>query len=516
MLVDEYKIKTALISVSDKTGIVEFAQKLSERGIIIYSTGGTEKLLKENNVPAKSVTELTNFPEILNGRVKTLHPAVHAGLLADLGVEEHRNQIEKLNINSIDLLVVNLYPFEKTLKKEGVTHEELIENIDIGGPTMIRSAAKNYKWTAVVVNPSHYQTIIDYIDKNGAIPEEFRVKLAGEVFNHTAAYDALIAKYFNKINNIEFPETLTLSYRKVQDCRYGENSHQPAAVYGDFLDLFKKLHGKELSYNNIVDISAIAELMLEFDSNKPTVAIVKHTNPCGVATADNFVDAYKLAFATDTVSPFGGIVAINGVMDKDFASEIHSLFTEVIIASEFTPEALEILTKKRDRRLIVANFDNIRNSIGHAFKSIPSGMLYQRADKLLCDGELKVVTKRKPSDEEMEALIFGWKIAKHVKSNAIVYAAKNRTLGIGAGQMSRVDSSRIAVEKAQMGNIDLKNSVVASDAFFPFADALMEAVNAGATAVIQPGGSVRDEEVIKAADENNIAMVFTGMRHFRH
>ncbi len=514
MIADEYKIKTALISVSDKTGIVEFARQLNNLGIIIYSTGGTEKLLKENNIPAKSVTELTNFPEILNGRVKTLHPMIHAGLLADLGNNAHIKQIEELNINSIDLVVVNLYPFEKTLEKVDVLHEELIENIDIGGPTMLRSAAKNYKWTAVVVNPNHYQSVINYINKNCTIPETFRVKLAGEVFNYTAAYDALIAKYFNKINNIEFPETITMSYKKVQDCRYGENAHQPAAIYGNFSKQFIKLHGKELSYNNVVDISAVTELILEFE--KPTVAIVKHSNPCGVASADNFVDAYKLAFATDTVSPFGGIVAVNGVIDKEFATEVNSLFLEVIIASNFTSEALEILTKKKDRRLIVANFENIKKSIDYTFKSIPDGMLYQKADTLLYKDELKVVTERAPSNEEMEALIFAWKVAKHVKSNAIVYAKKDRTLGIGAGQMSRVDSSRIAVEKSVIEKLDLNNSVLASDAFFPFADALMEAVKAGAKAVIQPGGSIRDKEVIDVANENNIAMVFTGMRHFRH
>jgi phosphoribosylaminoimidazolecarboxamide formyltransferase/IMP cyclohydrolase len=347
--------------------------------------------------------------------------------------------------------------------------------------------------------------------------------LAGEVFNHTAHYDAIIAGYFNKVNKIDFPETLTVSYSKAQDCRYGENPHQPAAVYGNFISQFensnsliKKLHGKELSYNNVMDISAICELILEFE--KPTVAIVKHTNPCGVASADNFIDAYKLAYATDTVSPFGGIVALNGSVDKGFAEEIHSLFTEVIIAKSFSDDALEILTKKKDRRLVVANFAQIKNSMNYNYRSIPDGMLYQKTDLELYSNEnnLKIVTEKKPTVEEMESLIFAWKVAKYVKSNAIVYAKNNRTLGIGAGQMSRVDSSRIAVEKAKISGLDLTNSVMASDAFLPFPDALLEAVNAGATAVIQPGGSVRDAEVIAEANKHEIIMCFTGMRHFKH
>ena len=523
---NNYSIKTALISVSDKTGIVEFAKKLVELGITIFSTGGTAKLLAENNVNVKNVSDLTNFPEIMDGRVKTLHPAVHAGLLADLENPEHTQALEKHQINSIDLLVVNLYPFESVLKNAkqedfATVSKNLIENIDIGGPTMLRSAAKNYRWSAVVVNPNHYGKILEYLEKSKSIPEDFRLLLAGEVFNHTAHYDAIIAGYFNKVNKIDFPETLTVSYSKAQDCRYGENPHQPAAVYGNFISQFEKLHGKELSYNNVLDINSTCELILEFENptvENPTVAIVKHTNPCGVASAANFVDAYKLAFATDTVSPFGGIVALNGNVSRDFAEEIHSLFTEVIIAKSFSDDALEILTKKKDRRLVTANFAEIRKSLNYNFRSIPDGMLYQKADlELYSDANnFKVVTERKPTDEEMKSLLFAWKVAKHVKSNAIVYAKNERTLGIGAGQMSRVDSSRIAVEKAKISELDLTNSVVASDAFFPFADALLEAVNSGATAIIQPGGSVRDEEVIAEANKHNIAMLFTGMRHFKH
>ncbi len=510
---DNYQIKTALISVSDKTGIVPFAQQLHEKNIIIYSTGGTAKLLQNNNIPAKNISELTNFLEILDGRVKTLHPTVHAGLLANLGNADHISQLNEHAINSIDLLVVNLYPFEQTLDNPDATHEELVENIDIGGPAMLRSAAKNYQWTAVVVNPSHYEEILKFIHKTGAIPEAFRLQLAGEVFNHTAHYDAVIAGYFNRKNDVEFPEMLTLSYKKAQNCRYGENPHQKAAVYGHFLSQFSKLHGKELSYNNVMDMNAICELILEFE--KPTVAIVKHTNPCGVASADNFLEAYKNAFATDTVSPFGGIIALNGLADKDFAEHIHSLFAEIIIAKDFTQEALSILTAKKDRRLVVANYGKIKASMQYSMRGLPEGLLYQRYDNMLYE-KMQVVTSRQPDENEIRDLLFAWKIAKHVKSNAIVYAKDERTLGIGAGQMSRVDSSRIAVQKSQIASLDLKGSVIASDAFFPFADALMEAIEAGATAVIQPGGSVRDSEVIETADRHNISMIFTGMRHFKH
>ena len=519
MTPDTYKIKNALISVSDKTGIVELAIELNKLGITIYSTGGTAKLLAENKIPVKNVSDITNFPEILDGRVKTLHPVIHAGLLADLSNPEHIKTMNEHNLSSIDLVIVNLYPFEQVLKKEDekgidAVSPEMIENIDIGGPTMLRSAAKNYRWTAVVTNPKHYQTILEYLNKNQTIPESFRLQLAGEVFNHTAHYDAIISGYFNKVNKINFPETLTITYNKVQDCRYGENPHQPAAIYGDFLNQFKILHGKELSYNNVLDINATCELILEFD--KPTVAIVKHTNPCGVATADNFTEAYKLALATDNVSPFGGIVALNGEVDEEFAKEIHPVFMEIIIAEKFTAAALEILTKKKDRRLLTANYNQIKKAFGTHFRSLPNGMLYQMQDTKLLENELQVVTEKKPTPEDIEKLLFAWKIVKHIKSNAIVFTDYNRTLGVGAGQMSRVDSSRIAVEKAKINGLDLTNSVMASDAFLPFPDALMEAVNVGATAVIQPGGSIRDAEVIAEANKHGLIMCFTGMRHFKH
>jgi len=513
---ENHVIKKAIISVSDKTGIVDFAKELSSLGIEIYSTGGTAKLLQNEGITVKSVSELTNFPEILDGRVKTLHPAVHAGLLAELNKEEHVKQLEEHHLSSIDLLVVNLYPFEETLEKQGSTHEEIIENIDIGGPTMLRAAAKNYLWTAVIVNPKWYVEIINLLkNNNNTLPVKVRQELAGEVFNHTAYYDSLISSYFRKVNKIELPEKLTIGMKIQQTLRYGENPHQKALLYGSFFKIFKQLHGKELSYNNILDIDAASRLILEFDET--ALAIIKHTNPSGVATGNTLSEAYHKAFATDTVSPFGGIIAMNRPVDMETAETIHSLFTEVLIAPEYSEDALQILTRKKDRRLITADYNKLRESLGFEIKSVSGGFLVQSTDMLLYDdANLKVVTKRQPTEKEYSALMFGWKIAKHVKSNSIVYSANDRTLAIGAGQMSRVDSSRIAVEKAKMMGLDLKGSAVASDAFFPFPDGVLQAVEAGATAVIQPGGSVRDNEVIAAADEHNVAMIFTGLRHFRH
>lgn len=511
----EHKIKRAIISVSDKTGIEEFGKALSSLGIEIFSTGGTKKALSTAGVPVKSISELTGYPEILGGRVKTLHPIVHAGLLADLGNEDHIRQLEEHNISSIDLLVVNLYPFEKTLKNANSTHQDLIENIDIGGPTMLRASAKNYKWTAVVVNPSDYSQVLDHLQNGLSIPEEYRAYLAGEVFAHTANYDTMISGYFNKFNKIDEPKKLNLSFNLTQSLRYGENPHQKAALYGNFDEIFTKLHGKELSYNNILDINAASGLILEF--NEPAVAIIKHTNPCGVAIGDDLGTAFQKAFATDNVSPFGGIIAVNREIDLSAAEAMHSLFTEVIIAPKFSETALELLTKKKDRRLIVVDLDKLSSAIRTDFRSVAGGVLVEDSDRIrIEDYEMKCVTDRTSSDEELQAMLFAWRVCKHVKSNAIVYASKDRTLGIGAGQMSRVDSARIAVEKAKMNGIELKGSVVASDAFFPFDDGVRQAAEAGATAVIQPGGSVRDEEVIKAANEFGMAMIFTGVRHFRH
>ncbi len=512
---DMHTIKNALISVSDKTGIVEFAKELSKKNVTIYSTGGTAKLLKENEVPVHSVSDITNFPEIMDGRVKTLHPNVHAGLLADLGKESHLAQMKEHNLFSIDLLVVNLYPFEQTLAKEDSTHEDMIENIDIGGPAMLRAAAKNYKWTATVVNPDCYNKIIEEMGDDCTVSLKLRSKLAAEVYSLTAYYDSVISKYMREYSEKD-SEQYGLGMKKAQSLRYGENPHQKATLFGaNFYNLFKQLHGKELSYNNIIDLSAAAQLIVEFED--PTVALVKHTNPCGVGIADNLVDAYDKAFATDTVSPFGGIFTANRTVDKAFAEKVHSIFSEIILAPDFTKEALEILTKKRDRRLVKVNFEHIKAYLSVEYKSVVGGYLMQESDiQLLSDEGYRVVSERQPTEAEMQGLKFAWKVCKHVKSNAIVYTSHDRTLGIGAGQMSRVDSSRIAVAKAKLMNLDLQGSVLASDAFFPFADGLIEAAKAGVTAVIQPGGSVRDEEVIKAANENNIAMIFTGMRHFRH
>lgn len=511
----EHKIKTALISVSDKTGLVEFAKELAGLGIQIFSTGGTSKAIREAGIEVKSVSELTGYPEILGGRVKTLNPVVHAGLLADLGNEEHIRQMTEHNLESIDLVVVNLYPFEKTLQNVNSTHQELIENIDIGGPAMLRASAKNYKWTAVVVNPARYNEIVEFIKTDGAIPVDYRSKLAAEVFSHTAAYDSMIAGYFNEYIENAIPEKLNMSFSLAQTLRYGENPHQKAALYGNFNNIFKQIHGKELSFNNILDMNAASGLILEFD--EPALAIIKHTNPCGVALGENLRDAFAKALATDNVSPFGGIIAVNREIGIEDAEAMHSMFTELIIAPKFTDEALALLTKKKDRRLITVDLGLLDSSIKKDFRSVAGGVLIQDADRIgLNDNDLKVVSKRMPTPDEMKALKFAWKICKHVKSNAIVYTDSERTLAIGAGQMSRVDSSRIAVEKAKLNNLDLKGSVIASDAFFPFDDGVRYAADAGVTAVIQPGGSVRDEEVIKAADELNLAMVFTGIRHFKH
>ncbi len=512
---DTLKIQRALISVSDKRGIVEFARKINQLGVEIFSTGGTKAKLAEAGVPVKSVSELTKFPEILNGRVKTLHPAVHGGLLADLGKDEHIKQLKEHELASIDMLVVNLYPFEQALKRNA-GHDELIENIDIGGPTMLRSAAKNYKWTLPIVDPDDYEMIYTVMEGGcRTVPEETRKELAGKVFAHTAYYDSLIADYFRDSTSREMPEKTTIPLRVFQMLRYGENPHQNAALYGNYGRIFKQLHGKELSYNNIIDIDGASRVILDFD--KPTVALVKHTNPCGVGVADNLQDAYKKAFATDTVSPYGGIFVMNRPCNLEMAETVHDIFAEVLIAPSFTDNALELLTKKKNRRLIVADFVKLRKSLKTEVRSVAGGFLMQNSDtKVVPRQDMKVVTKRQPTEEEWDALEFGWKIVKHVKSNAIVYTGPDRTLAIGAGQMSRVDSSRIAVEKSKLMGLDLAGSAMASDAFFPFADGVVEAVKAGATCVIQPGGSIRDEEVIKAADENNVAMVFTGQRHFRH
>jgi phosphoribosylaminoimidazolecarboxamide formyltransferase / IMP cyclohydrolase len=539
-------IRRALLSVSDKTGLLDLANALVKRGIELISTGGTAQTLRDAGIPVLSVSDVTHFPEILDGRVKTLHPAIHAGLLAVLDEKSHIHQLEANMIQSIDLAVVNLYPFEATLAKPHVQHTEVIENIDIGGPAMIRASAKNYRWTAVITNPSRYNDLLAELNAhNGAVSEAFRFDLAAEAFAHTAYYDGMVAAYFAStqefvkphstpvttgvVENLpeNLPETFSLSLRKEQGLRYGENPHQMAGLYNivgsgvAYNGVFTQLHGKELSYNNILDIDATAKLALEFLEWKSvvgeTAVIIKHTNPCGVGSAPTLLEAYRKAYACDTTSAFGGIIALTTTLDLETARVIDEIFTEVVIAPAFAPDALELLQQKKNRRLMTVNFDALKAALRLEIKAIAGGMLVQSADALLWNTtEKRTVTSRTPNSTEELALEYAWRIAKHVKSNAIVYAASDRALGIGAGQMSRLDSAIIAAKKAERAGISLKGAAVASDAFFPFADGLLEAVEAGATAVIQPGGSVRDEEVIAAANERGIAMVMTGVRHFRH
>ena len=506
--------KLALISVNDKTGVLEFAKELvHHHHYTILSTGGTAKLLSSNGIPVTEVSDYTGFPEMMDGRVKTLHPKIHGGLLCLRSNPSHMEQAKEHNINMIDLVVVNLYPFEATVAKPNCTLEDAIENIDIGGPSMLRSAAKNHADVTVVCDNKDYPAVLEAIRKGGDELQQLRRRLALKVYQRTSAYDAAIASYLNeKYNDGALPETLNIGLPMVQKMRYGENPHQQAALYGDFNKSFKQLHGKELSYNNIIDITAAAELISEFE--KPTLAILKHTNPCGVASCDNLVEAWNQAFETDKQAPFGGIIVVNRKMEEDLAEIISHIFSEVIIAPDYSDRAIEILTKKKNLRVMVSTYKN-RPKL--QIKSVIGGVLAQTSDSIEeLKANMKVVTKRQPTDEEWRALLFGWKVVKHVKSNAIVYAGCERTLGVGAGQMSRVDSSNIAVWKAGEAKLPLKGSVIASDAFFPFADGLIAAANAGATAAIQPGGSVRDEEVIAAADANNMAMVFTSVRHFRH
>ena len=506
--------KLALISVSDKTGVLEFAKELvHHHHYTILSTGGTAKLLSSNGIPVTEVSDYTGFPEMMDGRVKTLHPKIHGGLLCLRSNPSHMEQAKEHNINMIDLVVVNLYPFEATVAKPNCTLEDAIENIDIGGPSMLRSAAKNHADVTVVCDNKDYPAVLEAIRKGGDELQQLRRRLALKVYQRTSAYDAAIASYLNeKYNDGALPETLNIGLPMVQKMRYGENPHQQAALYGDFNKSFKQLHGKELSYNNIIDITAAAELISEFE--KPTLAILKHTNPCGVASCDNLVEAWNQAFETDKQAPFGGIIVVNRKMEEDLAEIISHIFSEVIIAPDYSDRAIEILTKKKNLRVMVSTYKN-RPKL--QIKSVIGGVLAQTSDSIEeLKANMKVVTKRQPTDEEWRALLFGWKVVKHVKSNAIVYAGCERTLGVGAGQMSRVDSSNIAVWKAGEAKLPLKGSVIASDAFFPFADGLIAAANAGATAAIQPGGSVRDEEVIAAADANIMAMVFTSVRHLRH
>ncbi len=510
------KIKRALISVSDKTGLVDFARELVKMDTEIISTGGTAALLKRENIPCTEISEYTGSPEILDGRVKTLHPKVHGGLLYLRGNEDHEAQAKKHGIEAIDMVVVNLYPFEQTVAKPDVTLDEAIENIDIGGPSMLRSAAKNYRSVTVVVDPADYADVLEDMRNNdGETTLKLRERLGIKVFVTTSKYDGAIANFFNKEQETTcaFSLCLPLGAR----LRYGENPHQQATLYGNFDEHFQKLHGKELSFNNILDISAASLLIDEF--TEPTVAILKHTNPCGIGSDADLKAAWDKAFATDKQAPFGGIIICNRPLTEPLAKAISEIFSEVIIAPEFDAEARAILQKKKNLRLM-RKLSMPEKKEDLDLRSVIGGVLAQDRDvrnaKEFDKLESKVVTERPPTQAEMQAMIFGWRVVKHVKSNAIVYAAKDRTLGIGAGQMSRIDASRIAIWKAADAGLSLAGSAIASDAFFPFPDGLIAAAEAGATCAIQPGGSVRDEEVIKAANERKIAMVFTGVRHFRH
>ncbi|MEL7832479.1 bifunctional phosphoribosylaminoimidazolecarboxamide formyltransferase/IMP cyclohydrolase [Fodinibius sp. Rm-B-1B1-1] len=512
------KINRALLSVSDKTGIVELASQLHKADVEIISTGGTAQKIREADIPVTDVSEVTGFEECLDGRVKTLHPIIHGGLLGRTSHQPDVDEMSRLDIKPIELVVVNLYPFEETVAKADCTPATATENIDIGGPTMIRAAAKNFAHVCVLTSPKQYSELTTQLDQQGKILFKTRQGWAKEAFNHTAHYDANIANYFNDLDKDEeqLPQQLNISLQKSQSLRYGENPHQKAAVYGtqnEFIDCF---HGKQLSYNNFTDVDAALNLIADFQNDKPACAIFKHTVPCGVAIADSLHKAWDKAFATDTMSPFGGIVVVNKELDLETAQNIDEIFTEIIIAPSYSKEALELLKQKKKRRLIqIKKLPNINREL--QFKSIFGGTLTQEADiKTVSKKELKTVTERKPTDQEIEDLLFSWKVVKHVKSNAIVYAKDGQTIGIGTGQTSRVEASEIAIAKAKQEGLSLEGTAIASDAFFPFADGVEAAAEAGATSVIQPGGSIRDEEVIEAANKLNMAMVFTGNRHFRH
>ncbi|MUG44553.1 bifunctional phosphoribosylaminoimidazolecarboxamide formyltransferase/IMP cyclohydrolase [Paenibacillus woosongensis] len=513
-------IKRALVSVSDKTGIVDFCRGLSQLGVEIISTGGTSSLLSKEGIPVIGISDVTGFPEVLDGRVKTLHPAVHSGLLAVRDSAEHQAQMKELGLDYIDLVVVNLYPFQETIAKPDVTYEDAIENIDIGGPTMLRSAAKNHAFVSVVVDSGDYSKVLDEIAAGGDTTLDTRKQLAAKVFRHTAAYDALISDYLSNVNGDPLPERLTVTYEKIQDLRYGENPHQKAAFYrkplaaADTLTSAEQLHGKELSYNNINDANAALQIVKEFE--EPAVVVVKHMNPCGVGIGESIYEAFRKAHEADPVSIFGGIVAANRIIDEATALLLKEIFLEIILAPGFTDEALAVLTQKKNIRLLKVNGlelgANRKSQL--VVTSIDGGMIVQDSDvHSLQESDLKVVTDRAPSKEELKQLLFAWKVVKHVKSNAIVLAKDDMTIGVGAGQMNRVGSAKIAIEQA---GDKVKGSVLSSDAFFPMGDTVEAAAKAGVTAIIQPGGSVKDEESIQMANKYGVAMVFTGIRHFKH
>jgi phosphoribosylaminoimidazolecarboxamide formyltransferase/IMP cyclohydrolase len=525
------KITRALLSVSDKSGLADLGRALARHGVELVSTGGTAKALRDEGLEVRDISDLTGFPEMMDGRVKTLHPKVHGGLLAVRDNEEHASAMEAHGIGAIDLVVVNLYPFAQTVAR-GAGRDEVIENIDIGGPSMVRSAAKNHAFVAIVTDPSDYAELIASLDDNqGGTSIDFRKRLAAKAFAATAAYDSMIASWFAFADQGDmFPERVTVPFVLGQGLRYGENPHQQAALYlpafspsGTLAD-HRQLQGKELSYNNINDADAALELVSEFRDGPPTVVIVKHANPCGVASADTLVEAYRAAFACDTVSAFGGIVAVNRPLDGPTAEAMAEIFTEVVAAPDADEAARAVFARKKNLRLILTGPLPDPKRGGMTLKTIAGGALLQSRDNGGIGAEdLKLVTRRAPDERELADCLFAWKVAKHVKSNAIVYVRDGATAGIGAGQMNRLESARIAAwkardaaEKAGWAEPRTIGSAVASDAFFPFADGLLAAVEAGATAVIQPGGSIRDDEVIAAADEAGLAMLFTGMRHFRH
>lgn len=524
MNTDLKPIKRALISVSDKSGIVEFAQELSNRDVEILSTGGTYRLLQENNIPVTEVSSYTGFPEMMDGRVKTLHPKIHGGILARRGTDDA--VMSEHGIDEIDLVLVNLYPFEKTVANPDCSLEDAVENIDIGGPTMVRAAAKNHNDVAIVVNTSDYASILDEMNQHsGRLSYETRFDLAIKAYEHTAAYDGAIANYFGRLvpgGNDQFPRTFNTQFIKSQDMRYGENPHQNSAFYveanpseGTSISTSVQLQGKELSYNNIADTDAALETVRLFD--EPACVIVKHANPCGVAIADNITTAYERAFVTDTESAFGGIIAFNRELDETTAKAIvDKQFVEVIIAPSISQGARNTVAEKKNVRLLECG-ELTTSQASFDFKRVNGGLLVQDRDLgLVSASDLHVVTQRQPSEDEIRDLLFSWKVAKMVKSNAIVYGKNGQTIGVGAGQMSRVNSARIAAIKAEHAGLEVQGSCMASDAFFPFRDGIDNAASVGISCVIQPGGSMRDNETIAAANEHGIAMVFTGMRHFRH
>ena len=515
----------ALISVSDKTGIVEFAKELVNLGIEIISTGGTYKKLKEEGIAAIEISELTGFPECLDGRVKTLHPIVHAGLLAMRSNEEHMKTLKELNIETIDFVIVNLYPFKATVLKPDVTRAEAVENIDIGGPTMLRAAAKNYQDVAVVVDPADYQVVLDELKASKEVSLDTKFYLMQKVFEHTANYDTMIMTYLRKERGeTSFPQSLTLTYEKVQEMRYGENSHQKAALYKEIANLkgsltcANQLHGKELSYNNINDTNGALELLKEFE--EPTVVACKHGNPCGVGSAENIYDAWRKAYEADKTSIFGGIVVANRTIDEKIAADINSMFMEVVVAPSYTDEAKEILCQKKNIRILeLPDISEKQPADALDMKKINGGMVVQSIDnQLYNEEELTVVTDRKPTEKEMEDLKFAWKVVKYVKSNGIALAKDKQSIGIGPGQVNRIWATEQSIEHAntQIGEGTCEGAVLASDAFFPFDDCVEAAAKAGITAIIQPGGANRDQDSIDKCNEHGIAMVFTNMRHFRH